>query len=162
MATQMVRSSGAIAAVTCTLSGLAYTAGRETEAVVISNTADDYQAIFKFTTTTGSHAGDFAVYVYACPSPTGTVWPTPAAGTDAAIVITTASNQLKGPIVVAAFGTSATGLAQQIVVVPSLRQCLGGELPSKVTFAIQNNCCILDPAGSQSVSVVPIWYTVTT
>jgi len=161
MATQLVRTFGAAATITCTLSGLAYTAGRETDVLTLSATAEDYAAIFKFTTTTGTHSGDAAIYVYACPSPDGTQYPIPAIGSDAAITITTASNQLKGPILVIPFGTSVTGLAQQIGVVTSIKAALG-ELPQKLTFAVQNNCLALNPAASQSVQVVPIWNTVTT
>ena len=162
MATQLVRNYGALATVTATLAGLVYTAGRETDALTINATADDYEAIFTFKTTSGTHSGDWAIYVYACPSPTGTVWPTPSTGTDAAITITTASNQLKGPVLVVPFGTSATGLATQTGVIPSLKACLG-ELPTKLTFAIQNAVCTFSTtAGDCTVAVVPVWYTVTT
>lgn len=162
MATQLVRTYGAPATLTCTLVGLVYTAGRETDALTLSATAEDYEAVFTFKTTSGTHSGDWAVYVYACPSPTGTVWPTPSTGTDAAITITTASNQLKGPVLVVPFGTSATGLATQTGVIPSLKACLG-ELPQKLTFAIQNACCTFSTtAADVSVLVVPVWNVVTT
>ena len=162
MATQLVRNFGTPAALTSTLVGLVFNAGRETDALSLSATAEDYEAVFTFRTLSGTHSGDFAVYVYACPSPTGTMWPTPSTGTDAAIVITTASNQLKGPILVVPFGTSATGLATQTGVIPSLKAALG-ELPAKLTFAIQNSCCTFDStAGNLSVTVIPVWNTVTT
>lgn len=161
MPTQLVRTFGTPTTLACTLQGLVYTAGRETAAITIDATAEDYLVAFQFTTTTGTHSGDTAIFVYACPSPTGTVWPTPSTGTDASIIVTTASNQLKGPVLVVPFGTSVTGLAAQTGVITSIKSVLG-ELPNKLTFAIQNNCLTLGAAASQSIVFVPVYYTVTT
>ena len=163
MATQMLTYYGSAAAITATFAGLAYTAGRETDVLTCSTTADDYQLIATFKTSSGqAHAGDYAIYLYACPSPDGTGYPSPAAGTDAAITISTASNNLKGPILVISYGTAAAGNVTNKGVVPSLKAALG-TLPQKLTFAVQNNCALLTAtAGDHSLTVVPVWYVVTT
>ena len=152
---------GTSAALTCTLAGLVYTAGRESAAIVSTGSYCDYMMAFKFKTATGTHSGDWVVYVYLAPSEDGTNYATPATGTDAAITITTASNQLL-PLVFIPFGTSATGLATQYAVVPSVAAVCGGNVPRSFTVAIQNNCATLSATAADcSITYTPIFITAT-
>lgn len=126
-------------AVTITLAGLTTNASREAAAVDNStNLFLDAYVMLKLKTGTGTiNTGDPYVYVYAIGSDdSGTTWPDPATGSDAAITISNNTKaHLLGAINTPAQTTSYVGGPW------SLLSAFGGvAIPKKWSIVVYNNC----------------------
>lgn len=151
----------ASSAMTVTLASLATGSAQQSLAYV--NTGSNWTdgvLVVKLTTTTGTHGGNMACYVHGWATPDNTNFSSPVTtDSDMALVISTGMN-LVGPAVVN-FGTSATGTTSRVMVIPSVANFFGGQLPQKFGFVIENNCLALaSAAASQSMIFFPTFENV--
>ena len=153
----------ASSAMTITLTSLASGSGWQSTAYV--NTGSNFTdgvLMVKLTTTTGTHGGDMVCYVHGWATPDNTNFTSPiTTDTDAVTVISTGMN-LIGPAVVN-FGTSVTGTTTRIMVVPSVANFFGGQLPQRFGFVVENKCLPLaSAAASQAIIFFPTFENVST
>lgn len=159
-----LKYSAASSSLTVTLLGLTNTGARQ--CVSFSNSASNFtdaQLLIQLQTTTGTHGDAFACYVHGYCSPNNTNWTFPiTTSTDLAVTITTGMN-LVGPWVVN-FGTSATGLAAQVAVIPSLANFFGGQLPAQFGFVVENrtNVSFGSTSANFGLTVFPTYENVST
>ena len=159
----IIMQYAASSAMTITLASLASGSAQQSTAYV--NTGSNYLdgvLVVKLTTTTGTHGGDLACYVYGWATPDNTNFTSPVTtDSDMLMVISTGMN-LIGPAVVN-FGTSATGTTSRVAVIPSVANFFGGQLPQRFGFSIENKCLPLaSAAASHSVIFFPTFENVST
>lgn len=149
-------------ALTITLASLANAAAQQCTAYVNSGSSfTDGSLIVKLTSTTGTHGSDLVCYLYGYCSPDNTNWTDPVTtSSDLAVTITTGMN-LIGPAVVN-FGTSATGTTTRTVVIPSVANFFGGQLPARFGFVVENklNIGLASAAASQAIIFCPTYENV--
>lgn len=159
-----LKYSAASSSLTITLLGLTNTGARQCIAYVNSGSNfTDAQLLIQLQTTTGTHGDAFVAYVHGYCSPNATNWNDPiTTSTDLAVTITTGMN-LIGPWVVN-FGTSVTGLAAKVAVIPSLANFFGGQLPAQFGFVVENrtNVAFGSTGANFGLTVYPTFENVST
>lgn len=159
-----LKYSASSSALTVTLIALSGSTARQVIAYANSGSNfTDGMLLVRLHTTTGTHGDALACYIHGYASPNNSAWSDPiTTSTDLAVTITTGMN-LVGPWVVN-FGTSVTGLAQKVAVIPSVANFFGGQLPAFFGFVVENKVSVAlsGTAGNQEVTFYPTFENVST
>ena len=143
---------GSTTAITCTLTSLADTAGRQSTA--IDNSANLFDDALVRIKTNGQAGGTGILEVYAYAAVGDTIYSDSATGSDAAF---TAAGRKNSPIVGGVLLNAATGVVSGPM---SIADAFGGRLPHKwgLIFVNQSGAALSATAGDHDLDYIGVYY----